>query len=426
MGRITKAYFKFKPFSIKQKKIFTWWQNNSPVKDKDGIICDGAIRSGKTVCMSLSFVMWAMELFDNMCFAMCGKTVGSFKRNVLLTLEQTLQSRGYRYKKHIADNYIEIFKGNKHNYFYIFGGKDEASASLIQGMTLAGIFLDEVALMPQSFVMQAMSRCSVEGSKYWFNCNPAGPFHWFKTDVIDKLEDRNLIHLHFLLDDNLSLTDKIKQRYYSYYSGTFYQRYILGLWVSADGQIYSMFDRTKHVVCDSKDYTTYYVSCDYGTLNPTVFLLWGFSMSQKRWLLVRTFYYSGRDKQCQLTDEQYADAYKKFIGSLKIKAVIVDPSAASFITTMRNRGYNVIKAKNDVIDGIRYTGTCINTGKIAFCEDNDDVFKEFESYIWDSKASEDKPVKEHDHTMDAIRYFCYTVLNKGTQIKTYSNRGGIY
>ena len=167
--------FKFQPFSRKQKQVLTWWTPGSFVKDYDGIIADGAIRSGKTVCMSLSFVMWAMESFNGQNFAMCGKTIGSFRRNVLFWLKLMLKSRGYQVTDHRADNLVVIRRGEVVNNFYIFGGKDERSQDLIQGITLAGLFCDEVALMPESFVNQATGRLSVTGSKMWFNCNPAGP-----------------------------------------------------------------------------------------------------------------------------------------------------------------------------------------------------------------------------------------------------------
>ena len=297
--------FRFKPFSAKQKQILTWWMPGSPVKDHDGIIADGAIRSGKTLCMSLSFVFWAMDCFNGQNFAMCGKTIGSFRRNVLFWLKQMLRSRGYRVADHRNDNLAEIIRGDVTNYFYIFGGKDERSQDLIQGITLAGVFCDEVALMPESFVNQATGRCSVDGSKYWFNCNPDGPYHWFKVNWIDKStwylgkekaagirkkaeqegekpDLKNLLYAHFTMDDNLSLSGAVKERYRSVYSGVFFKRYIMGLWAMAEGVIYDMFHVEKHVVDVGQHVQDgkirwagdYYVSCDYGTQNATVFLLW--------------------------------------------------------------------------------------------------------------------------------------------------------
>lgn len=416
----SKAVFKFKPFSIKQLKVLKWWMDPK-VKDMDGMIADGAIRSGKTLVMSLSFVIWAMTSFKNQNFGMCGKTIGSFRRNVLMVLKLMLWSRGYQVKDHRADNLLSVSKSGIENYFYIFGGKDESSQDLIQGITLAGLFCDEVALMPESFVNQATGRCSVDGSKFWFNCNPEGPYHWFKVNWIDKRKEKKLIYLHFTMDDNLSLTERIKERYRSMYSGVFYKRYILGKWTVAEGLIYDMFDKAKHMINKIKDtmLPEYYVSCDYGTQNATVFLLWHKS-AKGTWICEKEYYYSGRDKHKQKTDSEYADDLKTFIGDIAIKAIILDPSAASFKAELKKRGYKVKKAKNDVANGIRFVSTCLNQLLILFMKECKNTEKEFSSYVWDSKASErgeDKPLKENDHCMDAVRYFCYTIIRKEVKRK---------
>lgn len=136
-----KQFFHFKPFSPKQRKVLNWWCDTSPVKDMEGIIADGAIRSGKTLSMSLAFAFWAMTTFENQNFAMCGKTIGSFRRNVLFWLKLMLRARGYKVEDYRADNLIVISRGETENYFYVFGGKDERSQDLIQGITLAGVFL---------------------------------------------------------------------------------------------------------------------------------------------------------------------------------------------------------------------------------------------------------------------------------------------
>lgn len=448
-----KQLFKFKPFSAKQRKVLNWWCDASPVKDYDGIIADGAIRSGKTVSMSLSFVMWAMATFNGMNFAMCGKTIGSFRRNVLFWLKLMLKSRGYKVSDHRADNLVIVTRGDVENYFYIFGGKDERSQDLIQGITLAGVFFDEVALMPESFVNQATGRCSVDGSKYWFNCNPDGPYHWFKVNWIDKSvgylgkqrvkeireeaerENRpdglkKILYLHFTMDDNLSLSEKIKERYRSMYTGVFFQRYILGLWCVAEGIIYDMFDTARHVfeIAAEALVSARYVSCDYGTQNATVFLLWQKSIIGK-WYCVREYYYSGRDKGKQKTDSEYADELKKWLDRDKVKAVIVDPSAASFIAELRKRGFPVLKAKNDVLDGIRLVGSLLNRDRIGFYKCCKETIKEFASYIWDAKAvehGEDKPVKQFDHCMDAVRYFCSTILGNNKAVIKDKAKIGAY
>ena len=437
-GILTKVQiFKFQPFSRRQKQILTWWLPNSPVKDYDGIIADGAIRSGKTVCMSLSFVFWVMENFSGQNFAMCGKTIGSFRRNVLFWLKLMLKSRGYKVTDHRADNLVEITRNGITNYFYIFGGKDERSQDLIQGITLAGLFCDEVALMPESFVNQATGRCSVEGSKYWFNCNPDGPYHWFKVNWIDKaigylgkkkvarlqqeaaakgteLNLKKLLYVHFTMDDNLSLSEAIKARYRSMYSGVFFKRYIEGLWAMAEGIIYDMFDPDRNVVDAEAIAAEYrkksgrefwigdkYVSCDYGTQNPTAFLLWSKGADNK-WYCRREYYYSGRDKGQQKTDKEFAEDLTAWLSGEKIRAVILDPAAASFKAQLEKDGYKVKKAKNDVLDGIRFVATLLLSGSIFIDASCENLLKEFASYIWDAKAAErgeDKPVKEHDHCL---------------------------
>jgi PBSX family phage terminase large subunit len=419
MARVKQAVFKFEPFSKKQKQILTWWLPESGVSHKEGIIADGAIRSGKTVSMALSFVMWAMTSFGEENFAMCGKTIGSFRRNVLTVLKLMLRSRGYRCKDHRADNLLEVRRGGVTNYFYIFGGKDERSQDLIQGITLAGVFFDEVALMPESFVNQATGRCSVDGSKYWFNCNPEGPYHWFKTGWIDKVDDNDLLYLHFTMEDNLSLSEKIKARYRSMYSGVFYKRYILGLWCVAEGIIYDMFDKAKHVISNfTAADQRYYVSCDYGTQNATVFLLWC-READGRWICCREYYYSGRDESAQKTNSQYADDLAEWLSGINPERIIIDPSAASFIAELKLRGYKIKKARNDVLDGIRFVASLLNQGKIAIHESCTETVKEFASYVWDEKAAErgeDKPIKQYDHCMDAVRYFCYTIIRKNNGI----------
>lgn len=402
----SKATFHFKPFSQKQRKTLNWWVDQSPVKDKDGIIADGAIRSGKSLCMSLSFVMWAMTNFSNQNFGMCGKSVGSFRRNVLFWLKMMLHGRGYTYADHRSENLFIVSKNGKENYFYIFGGRDERSQDFIQGITLAGVFLDEVALMPESFVNQATGRCSVEGSKLWFNCNPSYPSHWFKTEWIDKKDEKNLIYLHFTMDDNLSLPEAIKARYKSMYAGVFFKRYILGLWALAEGIIYPMYENAIGEAPEGGA-ADYRLSIDYGTMNAFAAILW--EKHDKVWYATREYYYSGRDKGITKTDEEYAKDLDAFIADIRgpIKT-IVDPSAASFITLLRKREkYKVIHAQNDVMNGIRDTATAMQLGYIKISAKLTNWRKEVEGYVWDEKNG-DCPVKINDHAMDSTRYFVET------------------
>ena len=420
-----KGVFQFRPFSRKQRKVLNWWTDGSPVCDFDGIICDGAIRSGKTLSMSLSFALWAMTRFNGENFGMCGKTVGSFRRNVLFWLKLMLAGRGYHCDDHRSENLVIITKGDVENYFYIFGGKDERSQDLIQGITLAGVFLDEVALMPQSFVNQATGRCSVEESKMWFNCNPESPSHWFKTEWIDKAPEKGLLYLHFTMEDNLSLAEKTKARYRRMYAGVFYERYILGLWTMAEGMIYPMY---KDAIQEPPESTPaqdanaeYVVSLDYGTQNAFAAVLW--RRYEKIWWAVREYYYSGRDSGVAKTDAQYGedlDAWLKDITPGKTVRVIIDPSAASFIALLRQKmiqggeyllhRYKVQPADNAVLDGIRETGSAMQLGLIKFSPALKNWRREVEGYVWDEKKkAEDKPVKENDHAQDAVRYFVKTM-----------------
>lgn len=415
-GGVKPAAFRFQPFSQKQKRILTWWLPGSGVADSEGIIADGAIRSGKTVCMALAFVQWSMSCFNGQNFALCGKTVGSFRRNVLSVLKQMLPGRGYTYSDRRSDNLLVITRGAVTNYYYIFGGKDEGSQDLIQGITLAGLLLDEVALMPESFVNQATGRCSVEGSKFWFNCNPEGPEHWFKKGWLDKAAEKGLLHLHFTMEDNLSLSERIKARYRAMYAGVFYRRYILGEWCLAEGLVYQ-FDKDLHTVAKLPTDGAWYISCDYGTLNPFSAGLW--CVNEGRAVRVAEYYYSGRGNSAMKTDEEYYQELEKLAGNRVIHSVIVDPSAASFIACIRRHGrFSVRKAKNDVLSGIRLTASMLHAGVIKIGTECKDAIREFGLYRWDDKGEVDKPIKEHDHAMDDIRYFCNTVLRRNQETKT--------
>lgn len=418
--------FEFKPFSKKQRKILNWWVDSSPVKNYQGIIADGAIRSGKTVSMSLSFVMWAMERFKGQNFAMCGKTIGSLRRNVINNLKLMLKSRGYIVEDYRADNLMIVSKGAKSNTFYLFGGRDERSQDLVQGITLAGVFFDEVALMPESFVNQATGRCSVTGSKMWFNCNPAGLTHWFKVNWIDKRDKKDLLYLHFTMEDNLSLSEEIKARYRGMYAGVFFLRYIKGLWAVAEGLIYSMFDN-ENLYSDEdkpkslKNIGTRTISVDYGTTNPCVFLdIWDDGETiwvDKEYRWDSKSEEAQRAKNPQKTDSQYADDMKIFMGKKPEEqcAIVVDPSAASFIQELRGRGWVVKPANNEVLDGIRAASTMIARKRIMINRNCKGLIKELQSYVWDDKASErgeEKPVKQLDHAPDALRYYIKTILPK--------------
>ncbi|MCI1955704.1 MAG: PBSX family phage terminase large subunit [Oscillospiraceae bacterium] len=399
----------FSPFSPKQLRALNWWCPGSPDASRSAVICDGAVRSGKTLCLGISFAAWACGCFHGRSFALCGKTIRSLKRNLVTTLLPALSDSGFSCDFHVSENRIDIGFGRNRNRFYLFGGKDEGSAALVQGVTLAGAFFDEVALMPRSFVEQTLARCSVEGSKFWFNCNPESPGHWFYREWIRKADERNALYLHFTLRDNPSLSPSVRARYQSLFSGVFYERFILGRWVAAEGLVYPFM--TDAMFCDvpSGGFSRFAVSCDYGTVNPCSMGLWG-----KRggtWYRIGESYYDSRRTGAQRTDEEHYAALERLCGGRRVACVAVDPSAASFLETIRRHGrYSAKKAENSVADGIRRTASALREGRIRVCRCCADAVREFGLYRWKENRADDEPVKENDHAMDDIRYFVTTVL----------------
>lgn len=395
---------KFTQFSQKQLAVLTWWRTEH-YKNCDAVICDGAVRSGKTLCMSLSFAAWAMSEFDGGVFAICGKTVTSLRRNVIAPLLSSLRGLGFRCTEKVIGSYADISAGGRTNRFYFFGGKDEGSAALIQGITLSGVMLDEVVLMPRSFVEQALARCSVSGSKIWFSCNPSYPYHWFYREWVLKAREKNTLYLHFTMDDNPSLSEEVRQRYKRLYSGTFYDRFVLGKWVAAEGLVYPLFSAEKHIAKEMPDsFEKYVVSCDYGTVNPSSFGLWG--RNNGVWYRIAEYYYSSKREGVSRTDEEHYEGLCRLIGDRQVEGVIVDPSAASFIECIRRHGrYPVTKAKNDVVSGIRRCSDALRDNRLMFGESCTDILREFSLYRWDEGHSGDVPIKENDHAMDDMRYF---------------------
>lgn len=323
-----------------------------------------------------------------------------------------LNSVGFECEEKISQNLLIVKYFGRENRFYLFGGKDEASASLIQGMTLSGVLFDEVALMPRSFVEQALARCSVDGSTFWFNCNPEYPRHWFYLEWILQAKNKNMLYLHFTMNDNPSLSKEVKQRYENLYSGVFYQRFVLGKWVAVNGAVYPFMD-CDEMYCKIPEsnvngFDEFVVSCDYGTVNPTSAGLWG--KTKGVWYRIDEYYFDSRKEGFQKTDEEHYKGIENLVGDRKIKFIIVDPSAASFIEVVkRHKKFTVKTADNNVVNGIRKVSQALKDGKIKICSNCSEARREFSLYRWDNKNS-DKPVKENDHAMDDIRYFVTTAL----------------
>lgn len=385
-------------FSEKQRLLAEWWSLDRPTSGCEGVIAEGAIRSGKTWAMLTGFLLWSQGRFSGSSFIMAGASIETLKRNVVRPMGNILRLLGWSWKFNRSENRIEIGT----NTYYLFGASTEKSQDVLQGLTAAGCYADEVALFPQSFVDQMIGRCSENGSKLWFNCNPSYLTHFFKTEYIDRADELNLLVLHFEMQDNPTLSPEIVRRYERMYRGVFYDRYIRGLWTLAEGLIYPDFKdalESRYTGGSVK----YAVSCDYGTQNAFAALLWAYDGDV--WHVVDEYRYSGRDTGHQKTDADYVADMADFVRGLsKPPTFIIDPSAKSFIAAMRQAGFKTRKGRNDVADGIRETGVCLGNGTVRISDACAGLIGELGGYCWDAKADGDKPVKVEDHSCDALRY----------------------
>ena len=414
--------------------ILEWWTPDSPYKDKDGIIADGSIRSGKTTVMSLSFIMWAMETFDGENFALCGKTIQSLRRNVIKQLKRMLKSMGYTVEEHRSENSMTIKRGDVENEFYLFGGKDEGSQDLIQGITLAGVFFDEVALMPESFVNQATGRCSVTGSKMWFNCNPEGPDHYIKTQWIDRISDLNLIRIHFTMQDNPSLSKAIIERYEHMYTGVFYDRFIKGLWVLASGIIFRYFaDDNEPYLFDDADifnengklkatFSKIVIGIDFGgNGSKTTFCLTGYINGYKDFRVLE-------EDGLPITEEvdskkicdKFIEFYKMAISKYgRVDWVFPDSASSTMINSLRsearenNLRYQNIKGcrKNEISERPKTIDMLLTTGRLKIHRKCTNIRKSIGSLVWDEKNPDVPEDKNIGNINDYWDCFNYTLLD---------------
>lgn len=429
-----KAVFKFKPFSRKQRKVLNWWCRSSPVRGYNGIIADGAIRSGKSVAMSLSFVIWAMSEFESCNFAMCGKTIGSFRRNVLFWLKLMLRSRGYSVSEQRTENLVIVKRNDVQNYFYVFGGKDERSQDLIQGITLAGVFFDEVALMPESFVNQATGRCSVDGSKFWFNCNPGSPAHWFKTGWIDKRADKRLLYLHFTMDDNLSLTEAVKERYRGMYTGVFFKRYILGEWKSADGVIYRQFaDDPERFILDEvpQDIIIGTMGLDFGGNGSAhAGCLVGITRGCRSIVVLDEYYRKEVIDPGTLTDD-VCGFIQRSQGQCKAPSIWCDSAETTLIKGIRTEVFarripvEVRNArKGEIIDRIRLCDMLMSQGRFFILRRCRHTIAALSEAVWDGKSpTKDRRLDDGSTNIDSLDALEYALEPHANRLIEF---GGIH
>lgn len=429
-----KAVFRFKPFSRKQRKVLNWWCRSSPVRDYNGIIADGAIRSGKSVAMSLSFVIWAMSEFEACNFAMCGKTIGSFRRNVLFWLKLMLHSRGYSVTEQRTENLVIVRRGSIENYFYVFGGKDERSQDLIQGITLAGVFFDEVALMPESFVNQATGRCSVDGSKFWFNCNPGSPAHWFKTGWIDKRADKRLLYLHFTMDDNLSLTEAVKERYRGMYTGVFFKRYILGEWKSADGVIYRQFaDDPERFILDEvpADIIIGTMGLDFGGNGSAhAGCLVGITRGYRSIVILDEYYRKEVIDPGTLTDD-VCGFIQRSQSECRSPSIWCDSAETTLIKGIRTAVYSrriPVEVRNarkgEIIDRIRLCDMLMSQGRFFIMRRCRHTIAALSEAVWDSKSpTRDRRLDDGSTNIDSLDALEYALEPHANRLIEF---GGIH
>jgi PBSX family phage terminase large subunit len=363
-------------------------------------IWQGAVRSGKTYISLLRFLK---ELTNGSPgeYAIITRTYDSFKRNILPQLVRFIQSdvRHYQGKRELL-----IWGKTVH----VIGADDERSESKIRGSTFSGAYVDEATIIPESVFKMLISRCAMGGARIFATTNPDSPYHWLKRDFIDNNDDVKTFS--FTLHDNPELTDEEKMYLSRQYKGIWFQRFIEGLWVQAEGSIYDFFDTTYHVIDSPPGRAEQYIiGVDYGTTNPCAFVLVGINRSKFPNMWVEDlYYYDSRVRQRQMTDSEYAEALVRFIDNRSIKAIYIDPSACSFKLELLKHGItNLYDAENEVLDGIRFTGKLINNGTLKICRKCDPLIKEFQSYVWDPKCQItgiDKPLKQSDHALDALRY----------------------
>ena len=379
----------------------------------------GSVRSSKTVGANFRWQNFIASAIKNNVpgdLLMVGKTERTLTRNILNPMEEFL---GHRMKISKGIGEASIF-GRR---VYFVGANDERAEAKIRGGTYLGAYVDETTLIPESFFQMLLSRLSLKGAKVFTTTNPDSPYHWLKTNYIDRAEELNMSHFAFQLEDNGHLDPEYVENLKKEYTGLWYKRYILGLWVLAAGAVYDMWDEDKHVkslaALESihgaiKPYR-HIVDVDYGTSNATTFShkIFFKAGGETHVHTLREYYHDGREAG-QKTDAQYLDDLAKFMEGIPGKPkVIVDPSAASFKVAGAQRGFYMQEAKNDVIDGIRTVSTFLGSGRYTVDPSCKETLKSYASYVWDEKAQkrgEDKPLKQFDHAVDRDRYGIFTEL----------------
>lgn len=380
-------------------------------------VWEGAIRSGKTVASIIAWLMYVQNSKEKV-FFMSGKTYGSLIRNVI-DGEFGLLELGKPYVRMTKDitGCTVLVLGDKK--IYLFGAADDGAYARLKGLTAGGWYADEVATHPESFIVEAMARTAVSSDRriFW-TLNPTFPSHYIYQKFLDRWEGQpGYRRYHFTLDDNLAMTEERKAQLASQFSGRYKSIYILGLRVAATGAIYDNFNRSE-IVYKTADEDLWdrphYIACDYGTVNPCVFI--ECTISEKGVIYVlREYRWDSRVKMSQKTDAAYVNDMIDFAGRPDAceSIIVVDPSAVSFITALQVEGFFVKPANNDVINGIMRLSSLIGQKRLRIHESCVGLISEMEGYSWDEKSVNsgvEKPLKVRDHGPDALRYYVNTCL----------------
>lgn len=402
------ARFEFKPFSKQQRRLIHWWRPVVKASENNYVIADGSIRSGKTIAMIIGFLTWSQEMFSGQSFILAGKTMGALKKNVVRPMLQILEAWGwpYEYIRSGTDARIEIGT----NTYYLYGANTEASQDALQGLTAAGAYLDEAALFPKSFVDQAIGRCSVDGWKIWMNCNPAGPHHFICEEYLkpEEMKKKKVYHLHFTMDDNLSISSKRKAEYKNAWphSSVFYKRFVLGLWVAADGLIYQQFaDNTEEYIVTSsffhekdengrlKNEIMYAViGVDFGgTKSAHSFTLTGFTKGYKQVVVLDEYYCKKRINPKQLQDD-FIDFVRRAQARYKVYEAYCDSAEQTLISGLESacmQAHVAIDIKNAVKgpinDRIAFYNSLIAQNRWKIMKHCVHIIEAFEQAVYDDK-----------------------------------------
>lgn len=395
-------------YTPKQLSLLRLWQRNELRRIN---LLEGSVRSGKTWISLVLWAFWVATMPKDGNYLMVAKTLTSLRRNCLDLLQELVGSKNFTYS--LSKKEGRLFG----RLIYLEGVNDARAESKIRGMTLQGAYCDELTLFTEDFFSMLLSRLSCPGAKLIATTNPDSPMHWLKAKYMDRASELNMLILKFLIDDNTFLDQEYVENLKKEYVGVFYDRFIRGLWVVAEGLIYPDVANGQGIVePEDRQYVKRFISIDYGTLNPFSAGLYG--LYKGVWYRYDEYYYSGRETNRQLTDAEYYDKLVELAGDRHVEAIIIDPSAASMIAEIKKRGgIRVIKANNEVVDGIRETAKAFSRGQLKVTKNCSGAITEFSSYRWDDKKQEDKPIKENDHAMDEIRYFVNTVMVKRGGVK---------